>query len=547
MTRCPWSRRFGSRLVATLPLALHVAVLAACAPSVDGGADPAVVVIGSGVLRGKEVGSDIVAHLGIPYAKPPIKELRWRPPEAPEPWTGERDAASFGPACPQADGTAVYYRRAARRLGRDTTAVPAIVDTSEDCLYLNVWARRDAGADLRPVFVWVHGGAGTSGAGSDPLFRGSELAARGVVVITVNYRLGPLGFLAHPTLSADDPEGVSGNYALYDLVRALEWVRENAAAFGGDAGRVTIAGQSAGANLIELLMLVPEARGLFHRVVLQSATQNTLRPLRADRQETSGEAAGVRYLAALGIPADTAPAVIRAIPADSLIAAAARAGPDTPTQAVVDGRLIPDSPERLFEQGEAAAVPVLRGSTDDEFALFIPADPVDPSAYRAWFEERYDTLAAAVLAAYPPGPDAEITRRRYVRVLSADAFRVSDLFFLHQVPGPVYLYRFAWRPDGGAVGAFHSIELPFVFGTHLAAGWWDRTVEVERLTVRIQELWVRFAAAGSPNGGGSPPWPVATSDSPVAMVLDSSLQAEPLPAIDMLQALTDRLQGRMRK
>ncbi len=373
--------RFRLLLAMSLPLA-------ACGPGPrpDPGPTTATIVrTEEGALRGERLDNGVGAFRGVPYAQPPVGDRRWKAPAPTVPWYGECDAIRFAPACPQDDGTAVYYRRAARRLGRDSTGIAPLGPTSEDCLYLNVWTPEPEPGSLLPVLVWIHGGAGTSGSGTDRLFRGRHLAARGVVVVTINYRLGALGFLAHPALSREDPDGVCGKYGYQDILQALRWIRANAVAFGGDPERIAVAGQSAGASLAELLMVTPAATTLFHRVIAQSATLLRPLPLRTDDEGDSGEAEGFRFMARLGLGADASAAELRAIPVDSLIAAMARAGDDTPSRPVIDGRLIPDNPARLWARGEFAHFPMLLGSADDEMALLMPPTPIEPDDYRHWY------------------------------------------------------------------------------------------------------------------------------------------------------------------
>lgn len=541
----PWLMSDHARLPLLLAMSLP---LASCGPGPRPAPEPGaanVVRAEQGALRGERLDNGVVAFHGVPYARPPVGERRWRPPAPPMPWSGERDAAHFAPACPQDDGTAVYYRRAARRLGRGSTGIAPLGPTSEDCLYLNVWTPEPAPGTLLPVLVWIHGGAGTSGSGADRLFRGRHLAARGVVVVTINYRLGALGFLAHPALSREDPDGVSGNYGYQDILQALRWIRANAVAFGGDPERIAVAGQSAGASLAELLMVTPAATTLFHRVIAQSATLLRPLPLRTDDEGDSGEAEGIRFMARLGLGPDASAAELRAIPVDSLIAAMARAGDDTPARPVIDGRLIPDSPAHLWARGEFAHFPMLCGSNDDEMALLMPPMPIEPDAYRQWVREHYGERAGDILALRPSGHDAESTRRQQVRLLSDEYFRTPTLLLLRWTGGriPVWLYRFAWKPDDGRVGAFHGIDIPFLFDTRAATGWWAESSTTDRITDAVQNAWIRFASGAEPGGGALPLWPRATPDAPVVMVIDSVPSVEPMPAAPMIRRLADDLAG----
>lgn len=501
-----------------------------------------VVTTTSGPVRGESTAGRGAVFRGIPYARPPTGDLRWRPPVPPRPWSGVRDATVSGPPCPQGTGTTDYYRRVSRRLGTDPDAVRGLGPGSEDCLSLNVWTPSLTPPVPAAVLVWVHGGGGVTGSGSDPLFRGEDLAREGLVVVTLNYRLGALGFLAHPALSAESPRRLSGNYGLRDLIRALTWVRDNIGAFGGDPGRVTLAGQSAGANLVETLMVSPPARGLFQRAISHSATALDARPLRGESGERTAEGAGRAFAKRLGLDTTATAAELRRIPVDSLVVAAAEAGPDAPSGVVVDGVVLPDAPGRLWARGAVAPVPLLKGSNSDEFALFMPPTPIPAAEYRAWVRGRYGEAAGTALRALPPDPDPNVTHRQRVRLLSDDAFGVPMLQLLRWADGrlPVWLYRFTWHQGDGDVGAFHSAEIPFLFDTHEAVGWWTPDPGARQLTRAIQAAWARFAATGAPGAARLlPPWPRATAPHPLVMILDEDPEVRSLPRADLLRRLAD--------
>ncbi|GJG86668.1 carboxylic ester hydrolase [Gemmatimonadetes bacterium T265] len=420
------------------------------------------------------------AYLGVPYAAPPVGPLRWRPPQPAPAWPGMRAADHFAPACVQ-PGPAAF--------GPWTLEFLLRGPVSEDCLTLNVWTgagpnRNGAG---RPVLVWVHGGGFTGGSGDVPVYDGAALAARGLVVVTLNYRLGALGFLAHPALTAESPEHASGDYGLLDQVAALRWVRDNVAAFGGDPARVTVAGQSAGAASVVLLTASPLARGLFQRAVVESGpgglaafgmatTRAITRPL------AEAERDGVAFAAALGAAGGRAPslAALRALPASAFVAAPGAAGAAAPPRIrfgpVVDGRFLPEPVDAVVAAGRQSDVPTLTGINADEGS----ASPT----YGRSDTVRLRDLGLASLH----------------RVL-AERARTA------RTPAYAYLFDRAipW-PEHPEFGAFHTAEVPYVFGTldALPRPW---TAADRRLSATIMAYWVNFVARGDPNGAGLPAWP----------------------------------------
>ncbi len=469
----------------------------------------------SGRVEGTEQ-EGVRTFRGIPFAAPPTGDRRLRPPQPPEPWTGLRAATAFGPWSPQLPP--------ASPLTGEITG-----DTAEDCLTLNVWTP-GTDASRRPVMVWVHGGAFTSGSGAMPLYSGERLAAPGdVVVVTINYRLGILGFLAHPDLT-DEETGASGNWGLLDQVAALRWVQHNIQAFGGDPAAVTVFGESAGSMSVADLLALPAAEGLFHRAICQSGPPRALDMGRA-------EAATSKLLAEVGVGR---PADLRRLPVDRLLEAqgAILSGPGGATlrlAPVVDGAALPRSPEEALADGASAGVPLVIGSNRDEWKLFIAGDPAgrDPdedlvrrrieSAFRA---DGLPLAAAEVIDAYrairtalgrPTEPRELWSAIESDRVFRVGSVRAAEDHARYQAD--TYMYLFEWESPAlrGALGAAHGVEIPFVFDA-LHQPRQDRFAgagpEAEALAAQMQDAWAAFARTGRPGAG----WPRYEADSRTTMV-----------------------------
>jgi len=435
---------------------------------------------------------------GIPYALPPIGERRWRPPAPMPPWNGVRDAIRPGPACAQPP----------RRAG--SIYANPLAATDEDCLYLDIWAPEDA-QDL-PVLVWVHGGSFIWGAGSEALYDGAALARRGAVVVSINYRLGVFGYLAHPQLSFESPHRVSGNYGLLDQIAALEWVKRNIAAVGGDPSNVTVAGESAGALSVLYLMAAPAARGLFAKAVAQSAYMISTPALKEQRHgHEPAEAAGERLAAKLGTDGIEA---LRAMDAQELAEAALRAG--FAPGGTIDGHVLPDQLVDVFERGEQAKVPLIAGFNSGEvrsLRFLVPPLPETAEIYEAEIRSRYADLAGPFLSRYPSG-DIEESALACVRD-ALYGWTTLKLAATQKAAGaPCFLYYFDHTyPAAGEAGlhGFHACELPYLFGT---AGrtppHWPAIPSTEAeaaLSHAIGDYWISFARSGIPRAQGAPEWP----------------------------------------
>jgi para-nitrobenzyl esterase len=457
---------------------------------------PPVVDAPAGAVRGETVGA-VRVFKGIPFALAPTGARRWTPPQPVPRWTSTRDARRFGPGCvqPPSRPESIY-----------AWDLPA---ASEDCLTLNIWT--PANARRAPVFVWIHGGALSSGVGSQPMYDGARLAEQGVIVVTINYRLGVLGYFAHPALSAESPQNVSGNYGLLDQIEALRWVKRNIAAFGGDASRVTIAGESAGALSVMYLMAAPDARGLFAKAIAQSAYMISTPELRSSPHgDTASEAAGVWLAGKLGA-ADLA--ALRAMDAAAITSGAAGSG--WLPFGTIDGRVLPRQLVDVFDRGEQAKVPILAGFNAGEIRslrALLPPAPADAAVYERQIRERYGNLADAFLAQYPSGriEDSMLATTRDA-LYGWTAERLVSTQTAAGLPSFLYYFDHGYQPaEGMGLHAFHASELPFVFGTarHTPSRWptIPSTPVESRLSEAMVSYWAAFARDGLPSAPGQPAW-----------------------------------------
>jgi para-nitrobenzyl esterase len=468
----------------------------------------------AGALRGQAQGG-VEVYRGIPYAT----AERFSPP-VPATWTGTLDALDFGPIAPQVAGA--QFQRV--ELNQD-----------EQCLSLNVWTSGD-GADPRPVMVWVHGGAFRTGSGASPLYDGRSLVERGdVVVITLNYRLGALGFLAHPSLGGEgEPQG---SWGMLDVVEALRWVQANVAHFGGDPDEVTVFGESAGAAAVSLLLTMPAASGLFRRAIVQSGAPLTT-------SMAVGEALAERLVAAAGVATVDD---LRTIPVHDLLTAQAKVeagGLERTFVPVVDGVVLPDLPTRALAAGCAAGIPTLIGSNRDEWKLWAPADPrsrdLDASGLqrrlaRVLPEGAVDAVIDAVAAARAARGEPTAPNELYFAIESERTFRVHAvrLADAQAAHAPTFVYLFDWESPAmrGWLGACHGLEIAFAFGTQgqgELAAFTGSGPEADALAEQMMDAWLAFARTGDPSTPERP-WPRHDPATRPTMVLGRTTRVEAAP------------------
>ena len=479
-------------------------------------ADP--IKVSGGEVEGT-VENGLQVYRGIPFAAPPVGELRWMAPQPVQPWDGVLKADKFARACYQFSGPIPLIN------------LPAI-EVSEDCLYLNVWTPARSKKDKLPVMVWIHGGGFFGGTPLYALYDGAELAKKGVVLVSITYRLGKFGFLAHPALTAESPNQVSGNYALLDQIAGLQWVRDNISAFGGDPDSVTVFGESAGGIAISMLAASPLAKGLFQRAISQSG--GALIPQDEDRfiSLAVAEQAGMAFMQQLGA---ASVAELRKLPPEKIYTASSEGWP------VIDGYVIPGDLYLQYEAGEYNDTPVLIGTNSDEGSLF--SRPLSPEQYQNDVRERFGDHAPTILRLYPGDTPKQATKA------NGDIFRDTAFAWptwawarLQSKTGKskVYLYYFDQPPPPGSPmasdGASHGAEMPFMF-KHLDQRNVDWRPQDYQLSEMMASYWVNFARNGDPNGKDLPLWPAYQDGEPTVMHFRETPHVGPVPRLELLKAV----------
>jgi para-nitrobenzyl esterase len=527
-------------LLGILPVLLWAALPARCQIQT--------VKVTGGEVRGV-IQDGIASFKGIPFAAPPVGELRWRAPQPVKPWQGVRPTDTFAPA-PMQNALATL---AATALGGSATL-------SEDCLYLNVWTPAKSADEKLPVMVWIYGGGFMSGLTSIPVFDGTRLAQKGVVLVTIAYRLGPFGFLAHPELSRESGKG-SGCYGIQDQVASLRWVKDNITQFGGDPSRVTIFGESAGGESVSMLTTVPAARGLFQRAISQSG--GSMAPVkRGDAIEMSvlslpyAEAAGEKFLRKLGVSSIKAARALSASEIQKIESAtevqtaltqmtsknAADAARMFSFWPVADGETLLGDESELYEAGEFHDTPVLIGWNSDEGAGFVRTKPT-PEAFKMQVRTNSGPVAEAILKAYPHSTTAEAFKAaKDVLRDGAFAWHTWTWAKLQTRKGKnkAFVYYFDQRTPSSPDGSTHAAEFGFVFRN--LKGWgvpWGvpSTPENIQLSDLMSSYWVNFATSGDPNGPGLPEWPAFTEKDMKVMFFDKNPSARPMPHLEKLMAI----------
>ena len=478
-----------------------------CAAGTAGAAVDDPVRLDTGMVSGTAAGSpDVRVFKGIPYAAPPVGDLRWRAPKPAAHWEGARKADEFSPVCMQGGNQKM----------------------SEDCLYLNVWTGAKTAGEKRPVMFWIYGGGYYTGSGSQPMYDGTAWAQKGAVVVTFNYRLGNFGFFAYPELTKESDRRGAADFGVMDAIAALHWVQKNIAQFGGDPKRVTILGESAGAGMVANLMAMPSAKGLFERAVGESSAWSTatVAPLST---LADAEQQGAKLADAVGAKSLTE---LRAKPAEEILKAGRGSGP------VVDGWLIPEDPGKVFAAGKQIDIPVLTGSNRDES---FGGNPKSAADFVAQAHQRFGDLADAFLKLYPASSDEQARESAFYSGRDEMAFVMRNWAHLAEKPGKrkAFVYYFTQQPPrlpnargpfapGPHGSATHVSEILYVFG-HLDGSrpWTDSDRQVAD---EMSSSWVNFAKNGDPNGQGLSQWPVYDGKPPSVRVFGNPPEGAQAPS-----------------
>ncbi len=489
-----------------------------------------------GTVAGQRLSSGIHVFRGIPYSAAPVGDLRWRAPIPGAAWETTRDATQFGRICPQPPTFAALTQQ-------------TLPETDEDCLFLNVWTPAKTSGDALPVMVWIHGGGLSIGWSHQGVYDGEELAKRDVIVVSINYRLGPLGFLALPELSAES--GASGNYGFLDQVAALQWVQHNIEAFGGDPGRVTIFGESAGGTSVVALVASPITKGLFHGAIAQSPWVTDTNVANLDSPRTfvgSAEDMGSQWIETIAPGGEEARTLeaLRAIPASELVA---EGGAPLPMYITVDGTFMPDDVEAVFQSGAQRNVPLMIGTNADEGTLFMLGGYGNREQFQTAADATYGERADALLALYlQEGTSVRDAANQFLTDIWFLRATRAILSGMNSVSAPAFQYHFTRVRGANPLGAHHGAEIGYAFNTPGLLGSGEAEEDApemvdQALTTAMMGYWTQFAKSGDPNDEGLVEWPAYDGEEPSYLELGdtiavgSALGAERL---DQLEAILAR-------
>ncbi|NJB71363.1 para-nitrobenzyl esterase [Saonia flava] len=506
----------------------------------EGTEDAPRVITELGVIRGAQE-EDVDSFKGIPFAAPPVGEFRWRPPQPVKPWEGELDATEYGANCAQS--------------GWGGAPGTIVEGSSEDCLYLNVWKPADADAKANlPVMVWIHGGGFVGGSGSGAGIAGNNFAKQGVILITINYRLGRLGHFAFPALSTEHPEEPKGSYAYMDQIAALQWVQKNVSAFGGDPNNVTIFGFSAGGVSVHSLMTIPDAKGLFHKAISESGGGRdgvlTGRPIKEENTDVfyvvSAETIGVNFAKKHGIEGTGADALakLRALSVEEIVDGGqetdGEGGPRIYSGPILDGKLVIETAESAYNKGKQLKIPLIIGSNSAE----IGGSFVNASTTKEELFSLFGNFKEEAKVAYDPEGNkefAEVITKFNTDWVWGEPGRFAARAFAEQGE-PTFIYHFGFVPEPlkerMKYGAGHGSEVGYVFN-NLDARWGNPeiTPEDKKVAEIMNAYWVNFAKTGDPNGAGLPEWPVYNEEG--GEILDIELNGDAVGKPDPRKARLD--------